>query len=1128
MIQRKSSKIIDSVVNAAHEEHFNVTKAIRDDAPITSTNSVVKSINFEIDGDGSFILRKPVMKKMGLDKNTQYLLYNKEGILTFNDKKLNISNASTIYFKGYDSSLSEFEYKYTSSTINAEWLTEILACHSTIDFTLLSVKIDHAILRDDYNGLKLVNANWDEDTETYDIGNTLYRFIKIYTDFDDPSVYYIEMVHPEINTITSATNATTNELEVNLLLENPYAIRDLYNYGNTSCTKILGYVPNKKVSADANILEEFKNVKIWELTEQGAYSQNNTKLENGFSIITSANYDTFNTEYNCLILKAFITTNTTTAKYFCCWEKSTDDGATWEAITSPYHENKIVKKYVADMTYAEFDDVLKKDTSLENTNSYLVEKPLIPLELHEQMSEQQTISQRPDVLVLTEINLNTKYRFLIYLSTNKETPVAEDKSFTKTLTFGDTEVYTGFVDSDEKISWTISQNRAESNAGFDTDTGKTFLRTASAELYKSDEIFENEDRKVEQNGPGNSITFKSNDSNYKLQKIRINLANKKYANNNIYTCNGCALGISKGFIYYPLYDKNYINPKYIDADPIDKELQHENPYSVTGFFATDGNNNNNVYFTYKGNFQDLWLKAGSNKTFIVKDYNENADEFSIVNLSRNINVQNLRQLTNAPSGLPDAQVYSLADALIDSITVTYLISPEVKYTSTYLVSTTGVYSIVPNSSKNTVSTVENLQQDRLRIFNGNVYYNDSKKQLIIYKDSYMYATNVDSTIVQYLNSFNFSEKITKVISWRDYILLFTRTSIYLASHDINTGTYFIKLLSSTVGVSLTDADTVVTILNSIYFKSENKLYKLVPNLYSATDDILNIHQISMGINNILENIVNTYIETHNFSYYDSDSYTVFIPIQTLNKTYSIIYDFNRQIWTFFEYPRYFYNIETVSTTEHYIQDSENLYYFKESFSRILAISLKEWCDVNNKNYDDYNLQIFINSIPYGDCFNALPSELISIVLGDTLYNESYENSFKNLITPIYFEIDFGQKALNYTLYKQFLETKIILATMSTSDNFPILLDIYTDGISRDIHIDTNTDGALLKNSLDDVGVLNTDFKIDNQDYNGIFKQLIVKYSGKGKSIRHIISGNSKSLFKFYSMNVRFRVLPKKH
>ena len=175
--------------------------------------------------------------------------------------------------------------------------------------------------------------------------------------------------------------------------------------------------------------------------------------------------------------------------------------------------------------------------------------------------------------------------------------------------------------------------------------------------------------------------------------------------------------------------------------------------------------------------------------------------------------------------------------------------------------------------------------------------------------------------------------------------------------------------------------------------------------------------------------------------------------------------------------------------------------------------------ISENKYDSKLENSLCQAIVYGDYLKHTPK---------TLIYETVTTSNRPEYTPIYFKIDFGQKSSNYTLPKQFVETKITLATVSSKDNFPISLDILTDGVSRNLHWDATTDGALWKTSENSIGVLNTGFNVENMDYSGIFRQLIVKYSGKGKSIRHIISGNAISEFKFYSMDVRYRVLPNKH
>ena len=181
---------------------------------------------------------------------------------------------------------------------------------------------------------------------------------------------------------------------------------------------------------------------------------------------------------------------------------------------------------------------------------------------------------------------------------------------------------------------------------------------------------------------------------------------------------------------------------------------------------------------------------------------------------------------------------------------------------------------------------------------------------------------------------------------------------------------------------------------------------------------------------------------------------------------------------------------------------------------------------------DMDIYYLYEQLPYADYLTYMPVEIANIVEERMEEAESIE-IFKDLYTEIPFNIDFGQKSSNYTLDKQYLESKLVFATYQSKDTFPITLDIETDGetmslVNKRIHIDPVTSAALWKTSNNEVGSLNTEFEFnDNTNHSGIMRQLIVKYSGKGKTIRHVLSGVSHTKFKFYSMDIRSRILPKK-
>ena len=1116
MIKRNSSKITDSFVNSAHSEHYNVTKAIHDDVPLTDNTSVIRSTNFEADKDGAYVLRKPLILKDKLRTTNEqtttnsYFLSNKQDKLRITRtssigghyQTLDIISADgticDIIVKFYDNNLKEHELK--NKEIPLSWISEINDVFTTSNHTLLKVVINHTQFSAYTHSMLITDVFTLKDgfDNSDAFGNDLHRFINISKHESLDNTYVLTIVNPEINTITSNADVGNAEtLDINLLLENPYAIRDLYGYGYVGCTKVVPYVYTKD---DSNkTLSNFNTTKIWELTERNFLNSDKQELDNSFKILVSSNPKAFNKKF--LFLKAFLTTAVTSSKYYCCWEQSKDGGITWEEcpeFVSKY-TGKIVNKLISDLSSADFDKMMYED-SLERASSYLVSKKVVRLNLQDNdFSFNDTIQNRPDVLVLTNPNLSYKYRFSIYLDTERDTPVPEASMFTVTKT-GFTDPSEGFLDNlESKIKYTTAKNSATDSPI--VSDGKIVMYEATGTA-----VGDYSDRNPRRYEAGNSLTISSLDSNYKIKNVTITLAHKTLISGTTdYEKLGSAIGVIAGTDILPPYNG-------YSERPI-------NPYGMNSLEINSfGGSMHEVICDAK----NLWVSEGSSKTYTAASYGTaGATDLSFVNLTRCLmNFDEGKDLETV-SGSNDITRSRL---VIESITVTYTVDPAIQYTSVYLASTTGTFSVA--YSDNT-ETVEDLSIERDRLFNGTLYYNENQHQLISFYARYVYSSGTNSAIMKLLNSLVLPEQVTKIIPWRGYLLLFSPRNIYLAKYDYDSDTYTIKTLSNTVGVPAVDADTIVPILNSVYFKSGNKIYRLVPNLYSASDDILNIHQISTGVNTILEHILNNYIESHNFSYADSDTYSVFIPITSESVTYCITYDFNNRLWTMQKYPVILDGIETISNLEVYLRDNtRNIYHFRESLNTLLSEGLKQYCTDNNEPISNYNLNLFTNSVPYADYLNKKPNEIIEHVLNNA--SGYYENVFNNVATPIQFEIDFGQKSSNYTLDKQFLESKFVFATLSAKDTIPVTLDIYTDGISRELHWDANTDGAIWKSSLDDVGILNTGFGVDGQDYNGILRQLIVKYSGKGKSIRHIITGESKSLFKFYSMDVRGRILPKKH
>jgi hypothetical protein len=132
--------------------------------------------------------------------------------------------------------------------------------------------------------------------------------------------------------------------------------------------------------------------------------------------------------------------------------------------------------------------------------------------------------------------------------------------------------------------------------------------------------------------------------------------------------------------------------------------------------------------------------------------------------------------------------------------------------------------------------------------------------------------------------------------------------------------------------------------------------------------------------------------------------------------------------------------------------------------------------------------------------------------------------------PIDFSWDTGQKTDSIRATKQFVESKLVFATLSEEDSFPFKLYIAVDGDPHTTVTDVSTDAPFWKTSDNESkGVLGTAFTLGGipNPATGIFntlRQLVVRYSGKGKSIRHVIEGKSLYNFKLYETYIRYKNL----
>lgn len=370
-------------------------------------------------------------------------------------------------------------------------------------------------------------------------------------------------------------------------------------------------------------------------------------------------------------------------------------------------------------------------------------------------------------------------------------------------------------------------------------------------------------------------------------------------------------------------------------------------------------------------------------------------------------------------------------------------------------------------------------------YSGNVLY--YKKSLYAFGkglENVVYVSAPDSAMFPITNVIDLSTVqdayVTAIVPWRDYLMISTENSIHLAS-SAEIG-YTTKILNTFVGIPERDSKTGAAILNGIIFKSGTKIYTMFPNLNAGVETIFNTSEISKPVEHILTGI-KEHDDYRPFAITTSEAYYLFIPCKD-NSTVCLKYIFTQKRWTCYNYPVLIYR--------HVVLNAED-------------IRLFGYLD-EDKNH------------PYVEYYFNKSSEGYADVLGDL-------DDKKNPIeTPIKFMLDSGQKTDNISLTKQFVESKLIVSTLSEIDNFKMDVRVDIDGNTFDKHIDVNTDGAFLRTGSN-LLTLNTATNLfADAETLDTFRQMFLRYSGKGKTIRHIISGESNCPFKIYEVFFRFKYL----
>lgn len=340
----------------------------------------------------------------------------------------------------------------------------------------------------------------------------------------------------------------------------------------------------------------------------------------------------------------------------------------------------------------------------------------------------------------------------------------------------------------------------------------------------------------------------------------------------------------------------------------------------------------------------------------------------------------------------------------------------------------------------------------------------------------IFVSDIDSFITPLYNVIdldaNESSQATCIIPWRDYLVSATEHAVYL--HTKVSDGFLTKTVNTSIGIPKEDARCCKSILNGILFKSGPRVYQLYPNVYAGDASTLNLTEISKPVEEYLEEYIPT--EHAPFAFSTESEYILMLPNET--DTLCLRYNYSSKLWTVCRYPVVFTNYTMRNLNDVRV------------FGKLSGLSAEFVFDAECDDSD------------YGD---TLPIGLTSEKI------------------PIRFEWDTGQKTDNISIQKQFVESKLVFATKDTLEAFPMSLLVHVDGDPHITTLDLNSDAPFWKEGSS-IGVANTTFRLSANSDVDVFRQLIVRYSGKGRSIRHILSGAPTSNFKLYETYIRYKTL----
>ena len=328
--------------------------------------------------------------------------------------------------------------------------------------------------------------------------------------------------------------------------------------------------------------------------------------------------------------------------------------------------------------------------------------------------------------------------------------------------------------------------------------------------------------------------------------------------------------------------------------------------------------------------------------------------------------------------------------------------------------------------------------------------------------------------------------VTGLLKWRSHIIMTTKSSIELLTYDSETGTYAMRTLSATMGVSEDDANALQALPNSFILRSGSAVYSMSPSIYSGSDELLYTNLISAKLGDTLSD------KPAVCSWLDRSANTYHMLCKG-NVDY--VYDYTRKIW----------------------------------WRNVYTPSVKGVSYISGDPY----LACAFTDATFGTVLYKYDTSLYSS--GDGRYVDTYwegtDASPRLVEARIPLSVTWRDRCSKPTLDKQWLELKYTVARHNGLKHISDECSIGVGGETLTRTLDPNASMPFATSEdayINGLGALSANaFQTDGKTAGGNMDQMFVKFSGRGKTATLTIEPTSDDRITLHSAELRWRTLPNK-